>query len=591
MPQLLQLLNSSDWLELESGILILGAIAEGLFTNDYTYDISEFEKNLPSLIENMIQFGLNHEKALIRSITCWTLSRYSHWIISNTIQSYGWQDIEEARATLFKPLVYSLLDRILDHNKRVQESACSAFATLEEEATSELNNYLDDIVNTLIKALQQYQTKNLLILYDAIGTLADYVSEPLASAKNIEQLLKELMLKWETMPTDLNDPRSLDVFQLLECLIAISTAIGGRFVEYSKNIFLKSVSMIKSCLDYNSQYLEQQNQLNKMKEASGDGKFEVSVGLTLIDPPNKDYMVVGLDLLSGVTEGLGSDVGNFVKLSEDPTNGLGISVIDIMLSCTTDAQAEVRQSAFAFMGDLTKSCYSFVHPRLQDIIPIINRHIVQFTSSSVSVCNNATWALGEICVNLHKMALKSKNLNLGEIENHDYNFGQNNGPNKNDNQFVPEILKNEIRTVMQYLCQINDIPDMEKTLLENTSITIGRLGLLCPLECSDFISDFIKNWCNSLKGILENDEKYTSFLGLVFMLYYNPNILINDSDNLVLFCMAVVSWNSPPNDLYSYFQNILNNVVSNLESNRWNTIKNMYMQPIVAERLRLYYKI
>lgn len=27
-----------------------------------------------------------------------------------------------------------MLHRVLDHNKRVQEAACSAFATLEEEA-------------------------------------------------------------------------------------------------------------------------------------------------------------------------------------------------------------------------------------------------------------------------------------------------------------------------------------------------------------------------------------------------------------------------------------------------------------------------
>lgn len=72
-----------------------------------------------------------------------------------------------------------LLKRILDANKRVQEAACSAFATLEEEACTELVPYLGFILETLVYAFSKYQHKNLLILYDAIGTLADSVGHHL----------------------------------------------------------------------------------------------------------------------------------------------------------------------------------------------------------------------------------------------------------------------------------------------------------------------------------------------------------------------------------------------------------------------------
>ncbi len=64
----------------------------------------------------------------------------------------------------------------------------SAFATLEEEACTELVPYLGEILQVLMTAFKKYQAKNLLILYDAIGTLADsvgnhlnkHVSSPLA---------------------------------------------------------------------------------------------------------------------------------------------------------------------------------------------------------------------------------------------------------------------------------------------------------------------------------------------------------------------------------------------------------------------------
>ena len=64
---------------------------------------------------------------------------------------------------------------MLDTSKGCQESACSAFATLEEEACFELVPYLHDILRTLVAAFDRYQAKNLLILYDACGTLADSV--------------------------------------------------------------------------------------------------------------------------------------------------------------------------------------------------------------------------------------------------------------------------------------------------------------------------------------------------------------------------------------------------------------------------------
>lgn len=56
---------------------------------------------------------------------------------------------------------------------------CSAFATLEEEACTELVPYLAFILDTLVFAFSKYQHKNLLILYDAIGTLADSVGHHL----------------------------------------------------------------------------------------------------------------------------------------------------------------------------------------------------------------------------------------------------------------------------------------------------------------------------------------------------------------------------------------------------------------------------
>jgi transportin-1 len=121
----------------------------------------------------------------------------------------------DGRKLFFEPVVEGLLKRALDNNKRVQEAACSAFATLEEEAALELVPYLQPILMNLSAAFSKYQHKNLLILYDALGTLAENVGPALAEPAYIELLMPPLIQKWQEV-TD-NDT---DLFPLLEVLVA-----------------------------------------------------------------------------------------------------------------------------------------------------------------------------------------------------------------------------------------------------------------------------------------------------------------------------------------------------------------------------------
>ena len=120
----------------------------------------------------------------------------------------------------------------MDHNKRVQEAACSAFATLEEEACGELVPYLNYILETLVFAFTKYQKKNLLILYDAIGTLADSVGQHLNQQEYIEKLMPSLFAKWTGLKDD-----DRDLFPLLECLSSVATALGPGFQPYSEPVF------------------------------------------------------------------------------------------------------------------------------------------------------------------------------------------------------------------------------------------------------------------------------------------------------------------------------------------------------------------
>ena len=95
-----------------------------------------------------------------------------------------------------------LLRMVLDTNKRVQEAGCSAFATLEEDAGPELIPYLEPVLRNLVFAFDLYQHKNMLILYDAIGTLADAVGRALQNPQYVDIIMPPLTVKWSKLKDD-----------------------------------------------------------------------------------------------------------------------------------------------------------------------------------------------------------------------------------------------------------------------------------------------------------------------------------------------------------------------------------------------------
>ncbi|TRY69340.1 hypothetical protein TCAL_10188 [Tigriopus californicus] len=492
LPILKETLFHPEWEIKESGILALGAIAEGCMEG--------MVQHLPELVPFLVNC-LSDKKSLVRSITCWTLSRYSHWVVSQPHESY------------LKPLMSELLKRILDSNKRVQEAACSAFATLEEEACTELVPYLGFILNTLVFAFQKYQHKNLLILYDAIGTLADSVGQHLNQSEYINLLMPPLIEKWNMLKDE-----DKDLFPLLECLSSVATALQEGFLPYSEPVYRRCVSLIEQTLTQHAAYLQNAEQF---------------------DQPDKEFMIVALDLLSGLAEGLDVHIESLVSTS---------NIMHLLFQCLQDPIPEVRQSSFALLGDFTKACFVHVRPCIDDYMPLVAQNLY---TDHISVCNNATWAAGEIAVKL--------------------------GPDMK--RFVVNLLPPLIVIINR-----NNTP---KTLLENTAITIGRMGLVCPHEVAPSLNQFIRPWCTSLRNIRDNDEKDSAFRGICHMITVNPAGVVQD---FIFFCDAIASWQTPQDDLKQMFHKILHGFKEQVGVEAWNNFASQFPQPL-KERLASTYAI
>ncbi|KAL1004896.1 hypothetical protein UPYG_G00051930 [Umbra pygmaea] len=492
LPLLKGLLFHPDWVVKESGILVLGAIAEGCMQGMVPY--------LPELMPHLIQC-LCDKKALVRSIACWTLSRYAHWVVSQPPDSH------------LKPLMTELLKRILDGNKRVQEAACSAFATLEEEACTELVPYLSFILDTLVFAFGKYQHKNLLILYDAIGTLADSVGHHLNQPEYIEKLMPPLIAKWNELKDE-----DKDLFPLLECLSSVATALQNGFLPYCEPVYQRCVTLVQKTLAQAMMYSQQPEQY---------------------EAPDKDFMIVALDLLSGLAEGLGGHVDQLVARS---------NIMTLLFQCMQDTMPEVRQSSFALLGDLTKACFPHVKPCIAEFMPILGTNL---NPEFISVCNNATWAIGEICMQMG-------------VEMQPY-----------------------VSMVLNQLVEIINRPNTPKTLLENTAITIGRLGYVCPQEVAPMLQQFIRPWCTSLRNIRDNEEKDSAFRGICMMIGVNPGGVVQD---FIFFCDAVASWVTPKDDLRDMFYKILHGFKDQVGEENWQQFSEQF-PPQLKERLSVCYGV
>ncbi|KAH1022998.1 hypothetical protein HUJ04_012291 [Dendroctonus ponderosae] len=485
IPILKETLFHSEWEIKESGILALGAIAEGCMTGMVSH--------LPELIPYLINC-LNDKKGLVRAITCWTLSRYSHWVVAQSHDSY------------LKPLMTELLKRILDSNKRVQEAACSAFATLEEEACTELVPYLGYILETLVFAFSKYQHKNLLILYDAIGTLADSVGSHLNKPEYISLLMPPLIQKWNVLKDE-----DKDLFPLLECLSSVATALQLGFLPYCEPVYCRCVSLVQHTLLVQMAHMQNPEQCEDI---------------------DKDFMIVSLDLLSGLAEGLN---GHIEKLVENS------NIMNLLHMSMQDAMPEVRQSSFALIGDLTKACFQHVRPHISSFMPILGQNL---NPEFISVCNNATWAIGEICI---KLGVETR-------------------------PFIPLILNQ--------LIEIINRPDTPKTLLENTAITIGRLGFVCPHDVAPMLQQ-----CVSLRNIRDNEEKDSAFRGMCQMIQVNPAGVISD---FIFFCDAVASWVHPQEDLKDVFIKILHTFKTQVGEENWRRFSDQFPQQLKERLTNLY---
>lgn len=442
LPYLTTNLKHDEWPRREAAVLALGAVAEGCIT--------VVTPHLPELVLYLLSL-LNDPEPVVRQITCWTLGRYSSWAANlkdpTQIQAY------------FVPMMEGILHKMLDKNKKVQEAGASAMANLEEKAGKVLEPYTGPILQQYIMCFAKYKDKNMYILYDCVQTLAENVGPVLALPEHSGRLMPALIDRWQKVADE-----SREVFPLLECLSYVAMAMRDAFAPYAQPIFRRCVTIIHTNLEQTLTSKTNQN----------------------FEQPDKDFLVTSIDLLSAIIQCLEDDKAQALVKDADP------AFFELLNLCMEDPADEVRQSAYALLGD----CAKYVFPQLQNhlptIFPILLRQldldnvVDEDIEGCFSVVNNACWSAGEIATQ----------------------FGKGMAPYVND--------------LMERFVQIMVNPTVPISVTENAAIALGRLGLQNSELLAPRLTTFADEFLSAMVELDSTDEKASALKGFTMIVGQNP---------------------------------------------------------------------
>ena len=481
LPVLEEGLKSADpWVQ-EASILALGAIAEGcgLEMSAHMAQLHPFLMNILSMPE-----GPNTLPQL-KSICAWTIGRYVPWAVEQVQTG--------VQGHLLAQMTEIFMLRLGDRNRKVQVACCSAFGVMVETAGDLMAPYLEPIYQTLVSAMERYQGRSLLTVFDVLGIMADFCGPAIAEGNLPSIYVPPLLRMWDGLAK--NDPTDRTLLPLMECLASVAITSGMNYQPYAMESFENAMGLIEA--------------VTLILATSGE---------SLVNEEETDPIICATDWLDGLVEGLGPNFQALVQNSQR----FGQHFLNVLLSLCQHEIGGVRMSALALLGDLARNAPSLLEPALPQLL---QEAIASMDPVRPSVSTNAVWAIGEICVRCEG----------------------NGAPLK---PYAPSLMQNLIMLLMgNGTGGANgwgtDIPG----LAENAAACVGRLAKVDPDFVAPELPRFLLGWCDAMAKITDPVERRDAFQGFIKTVYANPQAIQNATTNIaeaivsILFC--IVTWHLP----------------------------------------------
>jgi transportin-1 len=198
--------------------------------------------------------------------------------------------------------------------------------------------------------------------------------------------------------------------------------------------------------------------------------------------------VTSLDLLSSIIQALEGPQSTELASTADPNMFL------LLAHCMKDSNNDVKQSAYALLGD----CAIYIFPLLQQYLDTLMQILIaqldlnqvqQDPETAFRVINNACWSCGEI--------------------------GMRHGAG----------MEKYISSLLQKLAIIMFSDQVPGSLNENAAIAVGRLGIGCHQQLAPHLKEFAQPFLRAMMKVGWTDEKGHAYKGFSRVVLDNPQAM------------------------------------------------------------------
>ena len=339
IPMCLAGLQSENWLDREASILALGATSSAFLHFGDTH--------LPGLVNQLLQL-LEDTRPLIRHTTAWSISQYASWIAKN--------------GEILQTSIHALLRRLTDRSKPVVEWALQSLAIISDAATTNMRDFLEDLMPIYMQLQGWFQGRLLIRVLDAIGSLAYAVGEALAQSHILEMVMPPIMARWEQV--DQYDERVAAA--MFDCLARISAALGASFAPWVVTVW-----------DYGVRVIQEYVMACALYKTSPES----------MDEPATKIPSIAIELVATIVEGMKASTIDLISES---------NLISLLVELLRDPVTDIIRASMCLAGDIAANgCFPLLEPALDPIVESVIAH-VRPRVYHVSITTNAAWALREI---------------------------------------------------------------------------------------------------------------------------------------------------------------------------------------------------
>ena len=350
-PSLDHEMQSRDDLVKERSILAFGAIAQGC----YNQVISHLNNVIPFLIRE-----LQHPDKFVRAITCWTLSRYTKFILID--------NVNENKEKLFKEFLIEILKKMLDKEHMVREAAMITFQKIITCNPNSVEPYLFDVLRVITSIFFTYTGNNLISVYYILNLLMENYREIFQNQNFVDEIVECLVQKWDELVKNYD---SLTLPFFFEVIISLIRVRGYFRVENCKYFLTGCLKIIEI-------------NVNEMRNNN--------YSIINID---KELLIKSINLITALSQ----NFPTYIKSSSFEKN-----IIEFLFEIIKLKDINIQNHVIVLFGFLMKADSDILKVDCVKLLEILIPHLEFFSNKKesendkLSLCDYSAWTIGLIAL-------------------------------------------------------------------------------------------------------------------------------------------------------------------------------------------------